>query len=252
MTEHYEYDADKQINDYQKRLADAGLHAAKELGSFYDVAFKHFGGNGQKLNEEALKQIKSLQEKKIELREDGIIKLGLFDLKPFGLAEEQIKQRRQEINEEVKLHSNIKNAEIALETAKRALKNYQRMQDAALHAHKELGIYYQDAVEALGSAETVNLKAREQLDALEEQGVVLRENGLIKLGLLDIEGLGLPKELADKRRRVIRELSGQFDEIEEPAAVVGGAPDTEVQGGGKHIDAVSRFQIPNNEKAAGF
>jgi hypothetical protein len=212
-------------NPEDEKLHDANMHAGKELGLYYDYALQNFGGSVKKLSEEAASQLKALSAKGVPLREGNRIITGLLDLKKFGLSQEMIDERKEEFG----LEKVILQKEQELTEAKAKLKQCQRMEDARLHAQKELGIYFQDAVDAKGSSALVVKEARTQLDQLEANGTPTRQNNLIVVGLLNLEQLGLTPEAAAKRTETLLLLNG--DKLPEGTLNTSGAPQSEVGGG---------------------
>ena len=199
MYEEKERHAERTIHGWQANMEDAHMHAVKEFGPYYDVALAHLG-TVMALQEAVYKAL-SVYSPEQQRTENGSGKIitGLLKLQEYGLNAEQVAEMD-------KIHAS-ENKILALQheikIEGQGLQEFRRMQDARLHASKELGRFYQAAVTALGSSQAVVEKARIQLDVVEGQKLETRNGHAIIIGLLDLENLGLSAEQAAERKQEI-------------------------------------------------
>lgn len=263
----FEQTGDVRVDAWERANFDANVHAVKELGPFYQDAVEHFGGakaGGVLRLLSAVKgQLADLHAKNVVLRDsDGKIITGLLDLKKLGLTDEQIKDRRDDFSLIQQLDA-LKSAggehnQSEIAALEKKIEHLHFVQEARLHAAKELGMYYHNAVDALGEkaakegtlleGETkeqagvrlVQAEAESQLRDMINLKIPRHKHGRILTGLFDLERFGLTQE---QQAELSLHTPTEYRYKPQAPKYIGDAPASDIANGGAEKGFNSELQV---------
>lgn len=190
----------------------AQLRAFKELGEYYPIARKHFGNNVQALLSEVKSQLNNFKQEEVRTL-DGVIVTGLLDLTKFGLTKEQAEHQA-----------------LFLKAERESGKYADSKREAMMHAVKELGPEFLDkAIERVGNLQDIALEAESQLKKIPLQE--RRNGGLLIIGLLELQNLGLTPIEAEERNGQIAHMKAnpqRYPTVTVAKSFSVGVPDTNI------------------------